>query len=100
MSGSSGVCYSAGPMPLVLAMTQILSCLKKHGQRLDSELAEETGVPIAKVRQRLGELAATGAVITCNVTRYEQGKRIDGLVGRLSGWVPPPAPGRKAKVPA
>jgi hypothetical protein len=39
-------------------------------------------------------------VITCSVTRYEQGKRIDGLVGRLSGWVPPPAPGRKAKVPA
>jgi hypothetical protein len=30
----------------------------------DSELAEETGVPIAKVRQRIAELAATGTIIT------------------------------------
>ena len=80
------------------ALTQILQCLKKHGQRLDSELANETGVPIAKVRQRLAELAATGAVITCTLTRFEQGKRFDGLVARMSGWAPPPAPGRKAKL--
>jgi DNA-binding IclR family transcriptional regulator len=81
-------------------LTQILSCLKKHGQRLDSELAKETGVPIAKVRQRLAELAATGAIITCSRTSFEHGKRIDGLVCRVSGWVPPPAPGRKTKLPA
>jgi DNA-binding IclR family transcriptional regulator len=81
-------------------MSEILDCLKQHGQRLDSELARETGVPIAKVRLRLGELAATGAIITCNLTRFEHGKRIDGLMCRMSGWVPPPAPGRKAKVPA
>jgi DNA-binding IclR family transcriptional regulator len=84
----------------VLTLPQILNCLTKYGQRLDSELAKETGVPIAKVRQRLAELAATGAIITCNLTRFEHGKRIDGLVCRLSGWVPPPTPGRKAKLPA
>ena len=44
------VCYSAGPFPLVPALNEILPCLKKYGQRLDSELAKETGVPIAKVR--------------------------------------------------
>ena len=81
-------------------VSDILLCLKKHGQRLDSELAKETGVPIAMVRQRLTELAATGAIITCGSTRFEDGKRIDGLVGRMSGWVPPPAPGRKTKLPA
>jgi DNA-binding IclR family transcriptional regulator len=81
-------------------MTAVLDCLKKYGQRLDSELAEETGVPIAKVRQRLAELAATGAIITCSLTTFEDGKRIEGLVCRMSGWVPPPAPGRKTKVPA
>ena len=81
-------------------MTEVLHCLRKYGQRLDSELAEETGVPIAKVRQRLAELAATGAVITCKLTRFEQGERVDGLLCRMSGWVPPPAPGRKAKLPA
>ena len=57
-------------------------------------------MPIAKVRQRLAELAATGAIVTCNLTRFEHGKRIDALVCRMSGWVPPPAPGRKAKAAA
>jgi predicted ArsR family transcriptional regulator len=78
-------------------MTAVLHCLRKYGQRLDSELAEETGVPIAKVRRHLAELAAKGAIVTCSLTRFEQGKQIDGLVCRMSGWVPPPAPGRKAK---
>ena len=80
-------------------MAEILNCLKKHGQRLDAELAKETGVPLAKVRQHLAEVAATGAVVTCSLTRFEQGKRIDGMLYRMSGWVPPPAPGRKAAKP-
>ena len=81
-------------------MNDILPCLKKHGQRTDSEIAKETGVPIAKVRQRLGELAATGAIVTCDLTRFENGKQVNGLVCRMSGWVPPPAPGRKTKLPS
>ena len=92
--------YSAGPCPLVLTLTEILQCLKKHGQRLDSELATETGIPLATVRQQIAELSATGAIITCNQTRFEHGKGIEALLCRLSGWVPPPAPGRKAKHPA
>jgi len=84
----------------VLAVIEILQCLKKYGQRLDSELAKETGVPIAKVRQRLAELSAAGAIITCDLTRFEHGKRTDALLCRMSGWVPPPAAGRKAKQPA
>ena len=81
-------------------MSEILQCLKKYGQRLDLEIAKETGVPLATVRQRLADLAATGAVITCNLTRFENGRRIDALQCRVSGYVPPPAPGRKAKAPA
>ena len=53
------------PLPLAPVLIEILDCLKKYGQRLDSELSKETGVPIAKVRQRLAELSATGAIITC-----------------------------------
>jgi DNA-binding IclR family transcriptional regulator len=78
-------------------VVEILQCLKKYGQRLDSEIAKEMGMPVATVRQRLVGLAATGAVITCNLTRFENGKRIDALVCRVSGYVPPLAPGRKAK---
>ncbi len=78
-------------------MIDTLQCLKKYGQRLDLEIAKETGVPLATVRKELADLAATGAVITCTLTRFENGKRIDAWQCRVSGYVPPLAPGRKAK---
>jgi DNA-binding IclR family transcriptional regulator len=74
-----------------------LQCLKKYGQRLDLEIAREMGVPLATVRRRLAGLAATRAVVMCNLTRFENGKRIDAWQCRVSGYIPPPAPGRKAK---
>ena len=78
-------------------MTPILQCLKKHGQRLDSEIAKETGLPLATVRQGLAALRASGDVVTCDLTRFEDGKPIKSWVCRISGYTPPPAPGRKAK---
>ena len=78
-------------------MSDILECLKKHGQRLDAEIAEETCVPLATVRHRLAVLAASGAIITCQLIRFDNGKRIEALQCRVSGYVPPPAPGRKAR---
>lgn len=77
-------------------MVQILQYLKKHGQRLDSEIARETGVPLATVRHQLAGLAAAGEVITCKLTRFDKGKRTDEMVCRVSGYIPSPAPGRKA----
>jgi hypothetical protein len=35
-------------------------------------------------------------VITCQLTRFEKGKRIEAWQCRVSGYVPPLAPGRKA----
>ena len=78
-------------------MIKILQCLKKHGQRLDSEIAKEIGMPLATVRQGAASLAATGEVITCSLTRYENGTRIDAWLYRVSGYIPPAAPGRKAR---
>jgi len=78
-------------------MVEVLDCLKKYGQRLDVEIDRELGMPLATVRTRLAGLAATGAVITCSLTRYEKGKRLDAWQCRVSGYVPPPAPGRKPK---
>ena len=77
-------------------MSEVLECLKKHGQRLDTEIAAETGVPLATVRHRLATLAASGAIITCHLTRFNNGKRVEALQCRVSGYVPPLAPGRKA----
>jgi DNA-binding Lrp family transcriptional regulator len=78
-------------------MIKTLECLKKHGQRLDSEIARETGASLATVRERLAALSAKGSIITCKLTRFENGKPIEGWVCRVSGYVPPPAAGRRAK---
>ena len=78
-------------------MSDVLQCLKQHGQRLDLEIAEETRVPLAAVRERLSELSAAGAVVMCRLTRYEGDKTIEAWQCRLSGFVPAPAPGRKPK---
>ena len=78
-------------------MIEVLRCLNKYGQRLDLEIAKEMGVPLATVRQRLTALAATGDVVMCKVTRFGNGKRIDAWQCRVSCYVPPIAPGRKAK---
>jgi DNA-binding IclR family transcriptional regulator len=74
---------------------EVLDCLKKHGQRLDLEISKETGVPLETVRERLVTLASSGAVILCKLTRFERGARIDAWQCRVSGYVPPLAPGRK-----
>jgi predicted ArsR family transcriptional regulator len=81
-------------------LTQILQYLKKHGPRLDAEIAKATGMPLETVRKRVASLRATGDVITCDLTRFEQGKPIQAWICRVSGYIPPHAPGRKAKATA
>lgn len=78
------------------SVVEILDCLKKYGERLDLDIAKETGVPLERVRERLAALAAAGAVVTCKLTRFEKGKRTEAWQCRVSGYVPPMGPGRKA----
>jgi len=85
--------------PRDLTMVGVLKCLQKYGQRLDVEIAKEIGMPLATVRTCLEGLEATGAVVKCTLTRFEKGKRIDAWQCRVAGYVPPRAPGPKAKVP-
>jgi len=80
-------------------MQEILDYLKSGGERLDSEIAAATGLSLAKVRQRVKALQASGAVMVCRSIRYQDGKEIDGVLCRVAGYVPPLAPGRKAKAP-
>lgn len=75
----------------------ILVCLKKYGQRLDSEIAAEVNLPLADVRMRFAKLSESGEVLACKLTRFENGKPVDALLYRASGYFPPAAPGRKAK---
>lgn len=71
---------------------KIIEYLKKHGQLLDSEIAEATGIPICEVNAALAELAAQGEISRCTVTSYVNGKPIEGFQCRLSGHSPRPAP--------
>jgi len=73
----------------------ILQCLKKHGERLDSEIAEEIGMSLSIVREGIARLSAAGEIITCNLTRFESGIPTEALVCRVSGYVPRRAAGRK-----
>jgi hypothetical protein len=79
-------------------MQEILRYLKLNGECLDSEIAAATGQTLAKIRVSLSELTAKGEVIACRSIRYKDGKPIDGMLCRMSGYIPPAAPGRKAKV--
>jgi predicted ArsR family transcriptional regulator len=78
-------------------MTETLQCLKKHGQRMDLEIAKETRVPLATVRQHLTALAESREAIVCRTIQFENGRQFEAWQGRISGFVPPAAPGRKPK---
>ncbi|MBU1426392.1 MAG: ArsR family transcriptional regulator [Gammaproteobacteria bacterium] len=78
-------------------MNAILKYLKTHGEQADTEIAAAIGVSLANVRIQLAELAAKGEVMACHSTRYEKGKKIEGIKCRLAGYIPPAAPGRKSK---
>ncbi len=78
-------------------MKAILQYLKTHGERLDTEIAEAVGLPLAKVRTQLEDLAAQREIMVCHSTRFEKGKKIEGMKCRLAGFIPPAAPGRKSK---
>jgi len=81
-------------------MNEILRYLKKHGEKLDAEIAEGAGLSLSKTRLYLAELAAKGEVITYYSTRFLEGEKIEGLRCLLSGITPPAAPGRKSKASA
>jgi hypothetical protein len=75
---------------------QVLSHLKKHGQLLDLEIASATGIALVQVRKSLAELTTRGEISQCSVSHFNGDKRVDGFQCRISGYVPPVAPGRKA----
>ena len=78
-------------------MQEIMQYLKDHGESLDAEIAEETGVSLEDVSEYLSSLAAKGDVIMCRTTRYIDDEPIEGMLYRISGYVPVASPGRKPK---
>jgi len=78
-------------------MQAILDYLKQSGERLDSEIAAATGLSLANVRSGVADLRSRGAIMVCKSIRYQDGKEIEGILCRISGYIPQAAPGRKPK---
>jgi hypothetical protein len=76
----------------------ILKYLKANGEQLDSEISEALQIPMAQLRNQVAQLSASGDVICCKVTRFIDGKKIEGTSCRLSCDLPAPARGRKPGV--
>src|SRR3982074_1957005 len=79
------------------ALQEILKYLKDRGERLDSEIATETGIPLENWRLHVSALSARGEVMLCQSIRFNNGKRSEGLLCRLAGYIPPAAPPRQSK---
>ena len=80
-------------------MTEILQYLKVHGERLDTDIAVATGIPLENVRIYLSELAAKREIMVCHSIRFEKDKKIEGISCKLTGYIPSSAPKRKSKPP-
>ena len=72
----------------------VIKCLRKRGQLLDSEIAAETKLSLAKVQAAIATLAQSGDISTCTSIRFDGGKELRGTLCRLSGYTPPRAAGR------
>ncbi|MFA6013962.1 MAG: ArsR family transcriptional regulator [Gallionellaceae bacterium] len=79
-------------------MHEILQYLKTSGEKLDTEIAEAMGIPLAKTRLYLAELTAKREVMFCHAIRFVDGKKIEGESYRLAGFIPKAKPGAKSKV--
>lgn len=80
-------------------MKEILQYLKSHGEQLDAEIAAAMGLSLANTHLRLSELAAKGEMVACHSTKFNKGKKIEGILCRLAGYIPPAASGRKSRAP-
>ncbi|MHB8758969.1 MAG: ArsR family transcriptional regulator [Thiobacillus sp.] len=78
-------------------MQQIHAYLKTRGEQLDTEIAAATRIPLEDVRLHLSEMAKRGDVIVCHSTRFVKGEKHEGMLCRVSGFIPQASPGRKPK---
>jgi len=62
-----------------------------------SLVAAGISIPLPKVRLYLSELVANGKIMMCRSILFEKGKKIERIICRIAGYIPPATPGRKAK---
>lgn len=80
-----------------MSTTAVLQHIKQRGQVLDGEIAKALGIKLAVVHSTLDELSARGEIACCRVTRFLKGQPVEEIQCRISGYIPPAAPGRKPR---
>ena len=78
-------------------MNEIIRYLTIHGECADTEISGATGIPLTDVRIHLSALVSQRAIMACRSIRFEQGKEIEEMICRLTGYIRPATPGRKSK---
>jgi DNA-binding Lrp family transcriptional regulator len=73
----------------------ILEYLRENGEQMDVEIARALRISKAQIQDNISQLSSAGEVICCRVTRFLDGKKIEGISCRLSAYVPPRATGPK-----
>ncbi|MFT3963987.1 hypothetical protein [Propionivibrio sp.] len=73
----------------------ILDYLKANGEQLDVDMSAALRIPLPQLKTLVEQLSASGDVICCHVTRFIDGKKIEGTSCRLSCDLPAPSRGRK-----
>jgi hypothetical protein len=73
----------------------ILDYLKANGEQLDVDIAVALHIPMSQLKTQVEQLSASGDIICCHVTRFIDGKKIEGISCRLSCDLPAPVRGRK-----
>ena len=61
----------------------IVAFLRANAEQLDVDMAEALNIPLDELRQEIARLAASGDVICCRVTRFIDGRKIEGISCRL-----------------
>lgn len=76
-------------------MRTVLDFLKTHGDALDCEMVQSLKLSPSEVASQISKLSSAGDIICCKVTRFIQGRKIEGISCRIAGSVPKAAPGPK-----
>ena len=75
---------------------KILDYLKANGEQLDVDMSAALRIPLPQLKTLVEQLSASGDVICCHVTRFVDGKKIEGTSCRLSCDLPAPTRGRRS----
>jgi hypothetical protein len=74
---------------------RILDYLKANSEQLDVDMAAALHIPMPELTAMIEQLSASGDIICCHVTRFIDGRKIEGTCCRLSCDLPAPSRGRK-----